>query len=115
MATNAGDRNSGTNPKKINLSDLKGKTSQRGRKRYANATLTEYLREMVSTREGFGVPELLTVTPKTTEKQIQTQKAKWRNRIVSLFEELNFPGHRISISWTDAHEMVVEMVETTEG
>jgi hypothetical protein len=52
--------------------------------------------------------ELFTVTGKTTEKQIDNEHAKWRNRAVSVFESLE-SGRKVSVSWTDAHEMIISL------
>lgn len=98
------------NPKKVSIDQLKGTLGRRGRHRYQNPEMLEMLKEMVQTGEPLALAELFTVTAKTTETEITNAKATWRNRASSLFDSLN-TGKKISISWTDKHEMVIFLKE----
>lgn len=91
----------------INLSDLKGSVSKRGRDRYENAELAELLTQLANGALPFVIwDELYSVTKTTTEKVITNERAKWRNRACSVFDSLN-TDKKVSIHWTDAHEMVI--------
>lgn len=95
----------------INLSDLKGNLSSRGRSRYENPELAEMLTQLVNGEIQHVVwDDLFTVNAKTTEKEITNQHAKWRNRASSVFASLN-TDKVLTISWTDAHEMVIQIVK----
>jgi len=95
----------------INLSDLKGSVSKRGRDRYENADLSALLAKLVKGDLQFVIwDELFKVTDKTPEKEVVNLHAKWRNRAVSVFEALN-TDKKVSIRWTDAHEMVIELAK----
>jgi len=94
--------------KKVNLSELKGSLNKRGRGRFEDPALREALAQMLVDGEAIVYDELFTVTAKTTEKQIDNEHAKWRNRAVSVFESLE-SGRKVSVSWTDAHEMIISL------
>jgi hypothetical protein len=94
--------------KKVNLSELKGSLNKRGRGRFEDPALREALAQMLVDGEPIVYDELFTVTGKTTEKQIDNEHAKWRNRAVSVFESLE-SGRKVSVSWTDAHEMIISL------
>jgi hypothetical protein len=94
--------------KKVNLSELKGSLNKRGRGRFEDPVLREALAQMLVDGEAIVYDELFTVTSKTTEKQIDNEHAKWRNRAVSVFESLE-SGRKVSVSWTDAHEMIISL------
>jgi hypothetical protein len=97
--------------RKVNLSELKGSLNKRGRGRYEDPELKALLIEMLSDGEPLVYDELYTVTAKTTTKQVDNEQAKWRNRAVSVFESIEASeGHKLSITWTDAHEMVISLV-----
>lgn len=96
----------------INLSDLKGNISSRGRSRYENADLKALYGDMLNGTIPFIVwDDLYKVTAKTTEKEVTNERAKWRNRATSVFESLG-TDRTLTISWTDAHEMVIQLVAT---
>jgi hypothetical protein len=93
----------------INLNDLKGSVNKRGRDRYANAELATLLQQLADGKIPFVVwDELYTADKKTPAKTITNERAKWRNRAVSVFEALN-TDKKVSIHWTDAHEMVIQL------
>lgn len=94
---------------KANLAELKGTLHKRGRARYENPELKQALAAMLKDGEDITIDELFVVTPKTTAKAITNEKAKWRNRIVSVFESLN-SGQKVSVSWTDKNEALVSLV-----
>lgn len=93
----------------INLNDLKGSVNKRGRDRYENAELTELFKSLCDGKIPFVVwDELFKVDKNTTQKEITNQHAKWRNRAVSVFEAMN-TDKKVSIHWTDQHEMVIQL------
>ena len=101
--------------KNINLSDLKGSLSNKGRERYKDPELTQAFRELLSGEiPNVVLDELFKVTPKTTEKTITNERAKWRNRAVSVFDALE-SGRKISVSWSDEHEMVIVLANETDS
>lgn len=116
MAKQPDDRNNAeSNPnkgiRKVNLADLAGSLSQRGRERYNDPDLAEALREMLKDGQPF-IWESAVVTGKT-EKALNASRAKWRSRAVSVFESLN-AGENVGISvrWTtDTNEMVILLKE----
>lgn len=116
MAKQPDDRNNAeSNPnkgiRKVNLADLQGSLSQRGRERYNDPDLAEALREMLKDGQPF-IWESAIVTGKT-EKALNASRAKWRSRAVSVFESLN-AGENVGISvrWTtDTNEMVILLKE----
>ena len=63
--------------------------------------------------QGIKVDDLFAVTAKTTAKTITNERAKWRNRVVSVFESLN-TGQKVSVAWTDANEMLVSIAEASD-
>lgn len=92
--------------RKVNLSDLQGKMSRRGRERYHDDALALALAELLKDGEPF-VWETAVVSG-DTEKAVITSRAKWRSRAFSVFTSLNAPENvTISIAWTDANEMVI--------
>lgn len=96
--------------RKVNLGELKGSLNQRGRSRFTDPDLKSALEQMLIDGEPVVYDELFTVTAKTTEKQIDNEKAKWRNRACSVFDSLE-SGKKVSISWTTAHEMIISLAE----
>lgn len=90
--------------RKVNLSDLAGSLSQRGRERYKDNELLQALTEMLADGEPF-IWDTAVVTGKT-DTEVSASKAKWRSRAVSVFESLNSEKN-ISIRWTDQNEMVI--------
>lgn len=94
--------------KKVNLSELKGSLNKRGRGRFEDPELKQAMEQMLIDGEPIVYDELFTVTAKTTEKQIDNQHAKWRNRAVSVFTSLG-TDHKVSIAWTDEHEMIISL------
>ena len=96
--------------RKVNLSELKGTLNKRGRGRYEDPELKEALIIMLQDGEPLVYDELFTVTSKTTNKEIDNQQAKWRNRAVSVFESIEASaGFKLSITWTDEQEMVITL------
>jgi hypothetical protein len=96
--------------RKVNLGELKGTLNKRGRGRYEDPELKEALIIMLQDGEPLVYDELFTVTSKTTNKEIDNQQAKWRNRAVSVFESIEASaGFKLSITWSDAQEMVISL------
>ena len=96
--------------RKVNLGELKGTLNKRGRGRYTDPDLKEALIVMLEDGEPIVYDELFTVTSKTTDKQIDNEQAKWRNRAVSVFESIEASvGHKLSITWTTEQEMVISL------
>jgi hypothetical protein len=96
--------------RKVNLSELKGTLNKRGRGRYEDPELKALLIEMLIDGEPLVYDELFIVTSKTTNKQIDNEQAKWRNRAVSVFESIKeSEGHKLSITWTDEQEMIISL------
>lgn len=92
--------------RKVNLSDLQGSLSKKGRDRYADPILRDALLAMMSDGEPF-IWEDAVVTGKT-EKQVTASKAKWRSRAVSVFKSLGLDDDKsITIRWTTDDEMVI--------
>ena len=90
--------------RKVNLNDLKGSLSQRGRSRFEDEELATALLEMLEDNEPV-IWESAQVEG-TTEKQRTASKMKWRNRANSVFNALE-SGTKISIRWTTDDEMVI--------
>lgn len=90
--------------RKVNLSDLAGSLSQRGRERYKNDELKQALETMLEDGQPF-IWETAKVTGKN-DNEVSASKAKWRSRAVSVFESLN-SEQGISVRWTDQNEMVI--------
>lgn len=98
----------------INLSELKGSLSSRGRERYNDPELLQAFQDLVAgLTENVVMDDLFKVTPKTTDKAITNERAKWRNRAVSVFESLG-TNQKISVSWSDEHEMVIVLAKSDE-
>lgn len=96
--------------RKVNLNDLKGTMSKRGRARYVNPVLLDALREMLVDKEPICWDEAI-VSGKT-EKQVTASKAKWRQRAISVFEQLDADESvGISIGWTTENEMIITIKE----
>lgn len=92
--------------RKVNLSELAGSLSKRGRERFHDDVLAQALTAMLSDGEPFIWMDAI-VTGKT-EKQVTASRAKWRSRAMSVFTALNAPENvGISIRWTDENEMVI--------
>jgi hypothetical protein len=96
--------------RKVNLSELKGSLNKRGRGIFDDPELKEAFKQMLIDGESVVYDELFTITSKTTDKQIDNEHAKWRNRAVSVFNSLE-SGYKVSISWTDEHEMIISLVQ----
>jgi hypothetical protein len=91
--------------RKVNLSDLKGSLSKKGKPRYENSELLEAFKEMLTDPAPFIWEEAL--VEGKTDTEINASKAKWRNRATSVFATLDSPM-TISIVWTtDTDEMVI--------
>ena len=101
--------------KNINLSDLKGTLSNKGRERYQDPELAQAFRELLAGEiPNVVMDDLFKVTAKTTEKTITNERAKWRNRAVSVFDSLE-SGRKISVSWSDEQEMVIVLASSDEA
>ena len=96
---------------KVNLSDLQGSLSQRGRERYSNPELKEALLEAINSDDKSFIWGEAVVEGKT-EKAITASKAKWRSRAVSVFDSIaENNGQKVSIQWTnDDNRMVISVV-----
>lgn len=92
--------------RKVNLSELKGQLSRRGRTRFADPELAKAILEMFQDGEAFIWEAVELVTDKG-EKEYDSSKAKWRARAVSVFESLDLGTDKaISIAWM-GDEMVI--------
>lgn len=94
--------------RKVNLSELKGSLSSRGRTRFADDELSSALVEALSDGEPF-IWETAQVTGKT-DKQLNACRAKWRNRATSVFDQLpeaDTANHKLRVQWTTENEMVL--------
>lgn len=92
--------------RKVNLSDLQGSLSKKGRDRYADPELAEALTTMCQDGQPF-VWDTAVVKGKT-EKELVASKAKWRSRAMSVFTALNLGDeYAITIRWTTNNEMVI--------
>lgn len=116
MANKPDDRNNAESTpakgiQKVNLADLAGSLSQRGRERYNDPELAQALREMLKDGQPF-IWASAVVTGKT-EKALNASRAKWRSRAVSVFQSLNAGENvGISIRWTnDTNKMVILLKE----
>lgn len=90
--------------RKVNLSDLAGQLSSRGKPPFQDPELFEALSEMLLDGEGF-IWETAKVTGKT-DQEVTASKAKWRNRAVSVFTQLDSKTE-ITIRWTHDNEMYI--------
>lgn len=115
MASKPADRNNAEannskskNIRKVNLNDIQGSLSKRGRERYRNPELMEAFREALTDGESF-VWEEAVVTGKT-DKEVTASKAKWRSRAMSVFTSMNIASHKVTIGWTVTNEMVVTVL-----
>lgn len=95
--------------RKVNLSDLKGSLSQRGRERFHDDELHQAFMEAIEMGGDTFVWETAQVEGKS-EKARTASKAKWRSRATSLFSTLE-TEMTISVRWTDANEMVIIISE----
>lgn len=91
--------------RKVNLSDLQGKLSQRGRARFTDDELLSALKQAVI--DGESLIWETAVIESTTEKEKESERQKWRNRAVSVFETLNAENKKIRVQWTSDNEMVI--------
>jgi hypothetical protein len=94
MANKPADRNNAeATPakgiRKVNLADLQGSLSKRGRERFHDPELAQALREMLVDKSPF-VWETAVVEGKN-EKQLNASRAKWRSRAVSANEMVIIP------------------------
>jgi hypothetical protein len=91
--------------RKVNLSDLKGSLSKKGKPRYENSELLQAFKDMLEDGEPF-IWESVELEGETVA-EVDACKAKWRNRATSVFATLD-SEIAISIVWTtDTHEMVI--------
>ena len=91
--------------RKVNLSDLKGSLSKKGKPRYENSVLLQAFKDMLEDGEPF-IWESVELDGETVA-EVDASKAKWRNRATSVFATLD-SNVTISIVWTtDTHEMVI--------
>lgn len=98
----------------INLSELKGTLSSRGRERYQDPELLSAFQDLLAgVTENIIMDDLFKVTSKTTDKQVTNERAKWRNRAVSVFESLE-TNRKVSVAWSDEQEMVITLVPSEE-
>jgi hypothetical protein len=93
--------------RKVNLSDLSGSLSKRGRERYTDPELHGALLDAMNDGESF-VWDTAVVTG-NTEKALTASKAMWRSRAMSVFAPLaeTDATKRLRIQWTSANEMVL--------
>lgn len=111
MTSKSGDRNNAEptrkGTKKVNLNDLRGSLSKRGRARYSDPMLAEALHSLLA-GEVEAFIWLDAVPTGATPEQVNSDKAKWRARAVSIFQTLS-SGRKITVAWTDENEMVISL------
>ena len=91
--------------RKVNLSDLKGSLSKKGKPRYENSELLQAFKDMLEDGTPIVWEEAKVIG--NTDDEVNACKAKWRNRATSVFATLD-SNVTISIVWTtDTHEMVI--------
>ena len=91
--------------RKVNLSDLQGSLSKKGKPRYENELLLQAFREMLVDNTPIVWEEAKVIG--STDDEVNACKAKWRNRATSVFATLDSKV-TITISWTnDTNEMVI--------
>lgn len=90
--------------RKVNLSDLSGSLSKRGRERYDDPELREALQAMLEDGEAF-IWDTAVVKGKT-EKELTASKAMWRSRATSVLASIG-EEHTMTIRWTNSNEMVI--------
>lgn len=90
--------------RKVNLNDLQGSLTQRGRERYENDELKNALIELLETGESFIWEDA--IVEGNDEKSITASKMKWRNRAVSVFKSIT-TDEKLTIRWTNENEMFV--------
>jgi hypothetical protein len=96
------------NPKgirKVDLSELAGELSQRGRSRYEDPELHEALLAMIADREPIAWDTA--VVKGNSETEIEASKAMWRNRASSVFATID-TDMEITIRWTKSNLMVIQ-------
>lgn len=98
--------------RKVNLQDLAGSLSQRGRARFQDEELADAFQQMLEDGEPI-VWETAIVEGKS-DKARNSSKAKWRARAVSVFATLGVDEYRLSVRWTDEDECVLILSEVTE-
>ena len=94
--------------RKVNLSELKGSLSTRGRTRFMDDELLSAFVEALADGEPF-IWDTAVVTG-VTDKQIEASRAKWRNRATSVFEQLpeaDTANHKVRVQWTTDNLMVL--------
>lgn len=91
--------------RKVNLADLQGKLSQRGRARFTDDELLSALKQAVI--DGESLIWETAVIESTNEKAQESERQKWRNRAVSVFETLNAENKKIRVQWTSDNQMVI--------
>ena len=92
---------------KVNLSDLAGSLSKRGRESFKDEELTEAFRDALEDGQPF-IWSTAVVTG-DTDKAVNASKAKWRSRAVSVFKALGVKDKRVTVQWTNDNRMVVSV------
>lgn len=109
MAKEPADRNNAEATRKgirkVNLQEIKGTLSKRGRESFSCPPLKEAFQEMLKNGEAFIWEDAV---PSQEKDKRNSSKAMWRNRANSVFESLN-SGKKISIQWTTEDEMVISL------
>lgn len=90
--------------KKINLQDLSAKLAPRGRDPYQDGELLEAFMEMLEDGEPFQWESA--VIEGKNEKEITASKAKWRNRAVSVFSQIE-TDEKISVHFGTENELFI--------
>lgn len=97
--------------RKVNLSDLAGSLSQRGRDRYTDPELHEAFVEAIGDGGSSFIWETAVIEGKT-EKAKKASQAKWRNRAVSVFTAIaESEGMKLSVRWTVDNECLLIVAE----
>lgn len=92
--------------RKVNISDLAGSLSSKGKPPYKDDDLLSMYRDCLNDEGSVLVWEKAVITA-NTDQTITAEKAKWRNRAVSVFAQLNIETHTLTVKWTDKNECVL--------
>ena len=93
--------------KKVNLNEIQSKLAKRGKPAYTNKDLAQDILSLNPEVEGDAfIWADAQVNPTLSEKEMQTVKARFRNRAESVAESL---GIAIRINFTTDGEMIISL------
>lgn len=95
--------------RKVNISELAGQLSSKGKPPYKDDELLSMYRE--SLVDGLSLIWEAVVIEGDTESEVTASKAKWRNRASSVFGQLNVTTHTLKVQWTQDNECVLTLVK----